>query len=259
LHVQDPMLGVAAQHEGFDLARDTDEALQRFIGSTWPAADCSPQRHTVTGTAKEAVLSTAHRVDAQVVVVGSRGMSRVERLVFGSTTEGVLRHADVSVLVAPAMWTPPRAATGDLTGVGPVVVGVDVTDASTATAKAACGLASLLGTSLTAVSVVPELRVLSDWDGFAKRAVQDRAEAVRRELKALIDGLGCSVPVEMRVEVGRVADALADAATPGPRLAPILVLGKAAGGIGNAPGAIAYRVLSRVDVPVLMLGGRLVT
>ena len=256
LHVQDPLLGIAAQHEGFDLAQDTDEALQRFIKSAWPASDCAPQRHTVVGVAREAILSTALRLHARMVVVGSRGMSKVERLMFGSTTEGVLRHADVSVLVAPVTWTPPRVTESDLSGAGPVVVGIDLSDSSVVAARAACALASLLGTSLMAVSVVPQLTVHSDWKGLAKRAVQDRAEATRRELKALIEGLGCAVPVEMRVAVGQVGDELAEVATPSAGRAPLLVLGRASAGFGSEQGAIAHRVLSGENVPVLMLGGR---
>ena len=253
LHVQEPLLSIAAQHEGIDLARDTDEALQRFIASAWPAVECTPQRHTVTGAAREAILDTAHRVGAQIVVVGSRGMSRAEHLVFGSTTEGVLRRANVSVLVVPTGWAPPHVEVPDLSGVGPIVTGVDLSEPSVEAARAACALASMFGTSLTVVSVVPELTVMSSWQALAKRAVQDGIVAARLELKVLIDDLGCSVPVEMRVEAGAVPIQLAEAAASAPDRAPMLVLGKKApGGAGAAPGATAYRVLSLANVPVLM-------
>ena len=253
LHVQDSLLSIAARHEGIDLARDTDEALKRFITSAPPAVECSPQCHTATGAAREHILETAHQIHADLLVVGVRGMSRTERLVFGSTTEGVLRRADVSVLVVPSEWTPPRADVSDLSGAGPVVVGVDLSDRSVEAVKAACVLASMLETSLTAVSVVPELTVLSGWHSLATRAVHDRVAAARQELQSVIDGLACSVPVETRVEAGAVPNRLAEAAAPGPERAPILVLGKKApGGTGAAPGATAYRVLARANVPVLM-------
>jgi nucleotide-binding universal stress UspA family protein len=253
LHVQDPLLSIAARHEGIDLARDTDDALQRFVTSAWPAVECSPQCHTVTGAVRETILDIAHRVQAQLLVVGARGMSRAERLVFGSTTEEVLRRADVSMLVVPTGWTPPRADASDLSGVGPVVVGVDLSDPSVEVVKAACELASMLDTSLSVVSVVPELTVLSGWHALAMRAVHDRVAAARQELQVLIDGLACSVPVEIRVEPGAVPNQLAEAAAPAPGRTPILVLGKkAAGGKGSALGAIAHRVLARTSVPVLM-------
>ena len=253
LHVQDPLLSITARQEGIDLSRDTAEALQLFVTSAWPAVDCSPECHVVTGAAPEMILDGAQRVDAGLLVVGGRGMSRAERLVFGSTTEGVLRRAKLSVLVVPSGWTPPRADVSDLSGVGPVVAGVDLSDPSVDAANTACELAAMLGTSLTVVSVVPELTVLSGWHVLARRAVQDRVAAAGQELKELIDGLGCSVPVEMRVEAGAVPHRLAEATVPSSGHAPILVLGKkASGGTGAAPGAIAYRVLGRANVPVLM-------
>jgi nucleotide-binding universal stress UspA family protein len=163
LHAEDPLLSATARHTGIDLARETDEELQRFITSAWPAAECSPQRHAVTGAPVDVILDAAHRVQAQMVVVGSRGMSGAERLVFGSTTEGLLRRADVSVLVAPAGWMPPHPDALDLSGTGPIVAGVDLSDPSVAGAKAACKLASVLGTSVEIVHVVPDLAVMSRW------------------------------------------------------------------------------------------------
>ena len=121
LHAQDPILSIAAHHAGIDLARETDEELQRFITSAWPSADCSPQRHVVTGAAINVILDAAHRVRAQMVVVGSRRMSGAQRLVFGSTAEGLLRRAAVPVLVVPAGWTPPHPDALDLPGLGSVV------------------------------------------------------------------------------------------------------------------------------------------
>lgn len=253
LHAEDPLLSAAAHHAGIDLGRETDEELQRFITTAWPAAECSPQRHAVTGGAVDVVLDTARRVRAQVVVVGSRGMSGAERLVFGSTTEGVLRRAAVSVLVAPAEWAPPRPDAPDLSGVGPVVAAVDLSDdPSVAGAKAACALASLLGTSVELVHVVPDLTVLSRWRAHADAVVRDRVAAAQQELNLLAASLGCSVPVTVRVEAGAVPNRLAEAVAPGHDRAPVLVLGRKAPRAGAAPGATAYRVLSLANVPVLM-------
>ena len=75
----------------------------------------------------------------------------------------------------------------------------------------------------------------------------------RAELELLIRELGCSVPVEIRVEAGAVAHRLAEAAGPTGNRAPMLVLGKTApSSKGGWPGAIVNRVLSGGTVPVLM-------
>lgn len=253
LHAEHPLLGAAADHAGIDLAKETHEELQRFIAAAWPAPECSPRSHVVAGAAVDVILEVAHRHHADLVVVGSRGMSGAEKLVFGSTTEGLLRRSGVSVLVAPTGWTPPHPDAPDLSGTGPIVAGLDLSDPSVAGAKAACTLASVLGTSVEIVHVVPDLAVLSRWRAHAETAVRDRIAAARQELEPAIRRLACSVPVEMRVEAGAVPYRLAEAAKPARGRAPILVLGKKApNSKGAAPGTTAYRVLSLASVPVLM-------
>jgi len=201
----------------------------------------------------DVILDVAHQHQADLVVVGARGMSGAQQFVFGSTTEGLLRQADVSVLVAPAGWVPPRPDSLDLSGTGPLVAGVDLSEPSVAGAHAACALASVLGTSVEVVHVVPDLAVLNRWRAHAEAAVRERVTAARHDLEPLVRSLGCSVPVEVRVEAGAVPDRLAAAAAPARDRAPMLVLGKKAPGMkGAAPGATAYRVLMLANVPVLM-------
>jgi len=256
LHAEHPLLDAAADHAGIDLTRETREELQRFVAAAAPAADCSPQMHVAAGAAVDVILEHAHRHQVDLIVVGGRGMSGTERFVFGSTTEGLLRQSNVSVLVVPTGWVAPRPAMPDLSGVGPIVVGVDPSDSSIAGVKAACALASVLSTSVEIVHVVPDLAVLGRWRGHAEVAVRDRITAARRELEPVIRTLGDSVPVQLQIEVGTVPERLAEAASLGPGRAPIIVLGKKApGSHGRAPGTIAYRVLSMANAPVLMYVG----
>ena len=256
LHVEHPLLGAAADHAGIDLSTETREELKTFIAAAAPAADSAPEAYVAAGEAVEVILDHAHRHRADLVVVGGRGMSGAERFVFGSTTEALLRRADVSVLVVPSGWAAPRPAAPDLSGAGPIVAGVDPSDSSIGGVKAACALASVLNTSVEIVHVVQDLAVLERWRTHAETAVRDRITAARRELEQLISGAGCTVPLEIRVEAGGVPDQLAEAAASGPGRAPIIVLGrKAPGSLGGAPGTIAYRVLSMASAPVLMYVG----
>ena len=158
LHAEHPLLDVAADRAGIDLARETHEELERFIAAAAPAAECSPQLHVMAGAAVYVILDVAHQHQADLVVVGARGMSGAQQLVFGSTTEGLLRRANISVLVGPAGWVPPRPDSMDLSGTGPIVAGVDPSDPSVAGTKAACALTSVLGTSVEVVHVVPDRR-----------------------------------------------------------------------------------------------------
>jgi nucleotide-binding universal stress UspA family protein len=118
LFVEDPLLDAAAGRAGIHLAASSRAELRRLIGDEWPAPECSPQLHVVAGPEADVILDVARGQGADLIIVGDRQMSRVERLVFGSTTERLLRRSDVSVLVAPAGWTPPDAEAGDAAAVG---------------------------------------------------------------------------------------------------------------------------------------------
>jgi nucleotide-binding universal stress UspA family protein len=249
LHVEDPLLDAAARYEGIDLSKETAAELQRFVAGAWPAVQCSPQTHVLAGPAVNVILDVAHRHRADLVVVDSGRMSSAERRVFGSTTEGLLRRADVSVLVAPAEWTPPQPDAPDLSDLGPLVVVVDLSDPRSVPAtRAACELASVLGTSVEIVHFVPDREASKP--GWSPA---DTSADTRAELEVLIRELGCAVPVEIRVEAGAEAHRLAKAAGPTGNRAPMLVLGKTAPSSKRGwPGAIVNRVLSGGTVPVLM-------
>ncbi|CAI49366.1 UspA domain protein [Natronomonas pharaonis DSM 2160] len=54
---------------------------------------------TPTGPAPETILDYADEVEADLIVMGTRGRGGVERLMLGSVTEHVVRRSDVDVLV----------------------------------------------------------------------------------------------------------------------------------------------------------------
>ena len=234
LHVEDPLLDVAARHEGIDLVTTTYLELQRFVAGAWPAADCLSHTHVVAGAAVEVILAVARRHQVDLVVVSS-----AEKRVFGSVTGELLRRTDVSVLVAPAQWTPPHSDAADLSDVGPLVVVVDPSDPKSISAtKAACELATVLGASIEVVHFVQDQEV-------------SEPAGARANLELWIRELGCSAPVEVRFERGAAADRLAEVPGVAGRRAPMVVLGKTASRAGW-PGAILNRVLSGGTVPILM-------
>lgn len=253
LHAEDPLLAEAARQAGIDLRADTALELDRFIASADSAAALSPARHVAIGAPVDAILSSARALGAGLIVVGSRGMSGTERLVFGSTTEGVLRHANLSVLVTPPVWTAGRPGEAGLAGSGPIVAAVDFSPASVAAAGYACELASSVGTTLEIVHVVPDIPVLTRWHAHAASAVHERVQTARTELERLAAGLGCAATVNTAVRTGAVADSIADTAAPSGVRQPILVMGRRSSGErGGAPGTTAYRVLTLARVPVFM-------
>ena len=254
LHAEDPFLAGAARAAEVDLARETREELTQFVQSAAPAGNRAPRYHVVGGSSVEVICDIAERERADLIVAGMHGMSGVERLMFGSTTEGVLRKAGTSVLVVPHTWAPPRADRTDLTGTGPVVVGIEPTIPALSAARAACTLAAVLDTSVEAVHIVPDLPVPARWMAHAEAAVAERVRAARTELASALDCIGAGeVPVTLHVESGHIAERLADIVRRSPGSHPLLVLGRrATGALRYPPGRAAYRVLTLVDVPVLM-------
>lgn len=49
-----------------------------------------------------AILAVADRVDADVIVLGTRGLSGIRSVLLGSVSHAVLQHADRSVFVVPS-------------------------------------------------------------------------------------------------------------------------------------------------------------
>jgi nucleotide-binding universal stress UspA family protein len=109
------------------------------------------EQHLQMGNAVEIITALGAKLDADLLVVGSRGLGPVRRLVLGSVSDGLVHHADRPVLIArggEAAWPPAS-----------VVVGDDGSaDAMRATDFAA-QLCHLFGASATIVRALPEPKV----------------------------------------------------------------------------------------------------
>ena len=86
-----------------ELVRSAQEAARQETLGVLHAADAQPPAvtvHTMTGLpADELILAS---LDADLVVVGSRGAGRLRRLVTGSVSNQVSQHARCPVVVIPA-------------------------------------------------------------------------------------------------------------------------------------------------------------
>ena len=63
--------------------------------------DVSARGLVLSGESARMILETAHREDASLIVIGSRGPSNMAELMLGSVSQEVLRHAPCPVLVVP--------------------------------------------------------------------------------------------------------------------------------------------------------------
>ncbi len=104
VYAEDPWLAEGARRASIDLPQKTSEELGAFVDSTIRDAFPVPEhhRHVVRGPAVDAIVDAADRLNADLIVIATHGMSGVERVMFGSTTEGVLRKSRIPVLVVPS-------------------------------------------------------------------------------------------------------------------------------------------------------------
>jgi nucleotide-binding universal stress UspA family protein len=105
VYVNDPLLAAAAEanYDEQAMARQTDEELRAFLSSAVGPEPLpgSVRIELAEGTPAEQIVATAKRVGADVVVMSTQGVTGARTLFFGSTTEGVLKHARIPVLVVP--------------------------------------------------------------------------------------------------------------------------------------------------------------
>jgi len=74
---------------------------QALLDTAAAAIAAHPWKFLREGTPWKEIVQSAREWPADLIVIGTHGRSGVTRLVFGSTAEGVARHAPVPVVVVP--------------------------------------------------------------------------------------------------------------------------------------------------------------
>ncbi len=82
-----------------DDAPDDGAAMLTQVAATCAATGVAVETHLVRGDPGEVLLDVADEVDADLIVVGNRGMSGAKRFLIGSVPNKVSHHARCTVLV----------------------------------------------------------------------------------------------------------------------------------------------------------------
>ena len=94
-----------AQSEEID-ARTRDAALATATEgaerATAAGLVATPQVESRAGDVATTILAVAEHADAEVIVMGTRGLSGVKAFLLGSVSHSVVQHADRPVLVVPS-------------------------------------------------------------------------------------------------------------------------------------------------------------
>ena len=101
----DPMVGVNFDIVGYQQALENSARaqLQKFVQPIAPG--CDTETIVTTGKAYKEILRVATERSVDLIVLGVHGRHAFDRLVFGSTTEHVVRRATCPVLAVPALST----------------------------------------------------------------------------------------------------------------------------------------------------------
>jgi nucleotide-binding universal stress UspA family protein len=186
-------------------------------------------------------------------------LSGVPRLVFGSTTEQVLRRATVAVLAVPPLKGRQLLPT-DRLQVERVVAPIDLAGEWQSDAIRAAAIAKQLGVPLVLVHVLRPSHV-PEWLRPAVAVTErERIAKATHLLERVMRHFVAGVAATCHVSVGDPADHIATLTRRG---SPLLVMSlRGTAGLWGRRGAIAYRVLTHSSTPVLALprrriGGRL--
>lgn len=195
------------------------------------------------GRPSEVLLKAAADADAQLLVVGARGVGGFDGLLLGSVGLHVVSYAPCPVVVVRVARRP----------VGPIVVGVDGSAESKAVLSAAFDEASVRNLRLDVIHV---LYVHSEAEGVPDRnaaLATARSEASDSIEQLLADAKAQYPKVDVRADLpaGYPAEILISASAE----ASLLVIGSHGGG-GFAEmglGSVAHTVVHHAHCPVLLL------
>ncbi len=129
--------------------QETSACVEEPVGSLFRDAGVPYLWRFEVGSPVEKILAVAQDIDADLIVLGSHGLSGLKRLLLGSVSDGVLHHAHCSVLIARGRNAPQGPA-----GFEHILLASDGSENAAAAAEVAVELAQKFATSLRALNVV---------------------------------------------------------------------------------------------------------
>src|SRR3712207_554614 len=197
------------------------------------------------GGAAEEIAALAEEVEAGLIAVGSRGRGRIRRLLMGSVSDAVVRHAHYPVVVV--RWKP-------VVFPAKILLATDGSEEATLAAQTAADLGARTGSELHVVHV-GEIPFTHYPDRYGYRALYEPHEREARELlEAQIEkmkGAGATVAQE-HLRLGRADEEVAVLAE---ELGVDLVAmgGRGLGGVRRAlMGSVSDSVVRHAHCPVLI-------
>src|SRR5918999_1147542 len=181
--------------------------------------------HLREGRTFEVVLKLGDELEADLLLVGSRGHRGLRRMLVGSNSEGIVHHAHRPVLVVRCgenVWPPAR-----------IVVGDDFSEDARKAAELAANLGKLFGAQMLLLHAVPRLPQASSETLEAK--LEDRAG----ELEDLLQQRP-----QTRIVAGNSAEVLIEGAQEGEGPTLVAVGSRGLGPVGRLRlGSVSTKVV----------------
>ena len=204
--------------------------------------------HLREGRPAEEIAKLAEELGVGLVVIGSRGLGPVKRLVTGSVSEGVVHLAPCPTLVVrggEGNWPPSR-----------VLVGDDDSEEARRAGELAAGIGKLFDARVLLVRVYPQVTVFKARRIVHVRAPKDILKEGQRSLERRADELESVLGMrpEVRVASGDAAAIIQEAAEESGEPTLVAVGRRGAGAVQHfALGSVSTGVLRAVSGPVLIV------
>ena len=233
--------------------REAQKLLFEELDKVEAAGGAASGGHLERGRPAETISDLAEELEVGLVVVGSRGLGPVMRLVMGSVSEAVIDLATCPVLVlrgGEGAWPPSG-----------VVVGDDSSPGAKGAGDLAASIAGIVGASVLLVRAVPMVRDVSEAARFVEdaAALPHQATLGRHELflaaraRRLEEASGLRPRV--RVRGGEAASSLILEAAEEGEGPPLIAVGRR--GLGPLErlrlGSVSTKVLRAAMGPVLVI------
>ncbi len=255
IYVEDPLLAAAAAvaYDEKVLIEKGRIELRRFVERTIAPSGLKLSSVTLdvaVGKPHQVIEWTADNLGCDLIAMGARGATGVNKVMIGSTTHRILRRSPLPVLATPPVtrWKRPSANWPGKIAIAPI----DFGPRDRADALAAAVAAKELGVQLQLVHVVEPIADVPWLELAEARRNQQRARRAAARRTRLQDDLHSVVP-SVRVESGKPADRIAAIAARNHVGLVIMTRRKGQGLFGPRQGSISYEVLNKSNTPVLAL------
>lgn len=206
--------------------------------------------HLREGIAADEIVKLAAEIHADLIVIPTHGRTGLDKLVFGSTCERVIRTASTPVLVLKASA---RVAVGNDLGLKRILCPIDFSAFSESSLPVARGFAKQFGATLVLAHIVDNRFDYPEW---SPEIAQNNSAALLKAAKEHVERVAENMPeikTEVHVSVGVPSRTLVDLTADGKADLVIMPTHGRKGIAHMLLGSVTERVARGSQCPVLIV------